>query len=59
MEVLKYGLLIIISMILCYVAFRLIATAIFKSWFDVKKFEERRNAHENYKSGTGHDADVK
>jgi len=55
MEVLKYGLFIILSIVFGYVAFRLISMAIFKSWFDVKKSEERRSTHENHKLGERHD----
>jgi hypothetical protein len=50
MDILKSCLIILVSGVLGYIAFRLIALAIFKSWFDVKKSEERRNTHENNKS---------
>lgn len=49
MDILKYGLLIIVTLVLCYVLFRVLSMAVFKSWFDVKKSEERRDTHENHK----------
>jgi hypothetical protein len=46
MDILKYILIGVLVLIMGYVAFRIAAMAIFKSWFDVKKSEERRNAYE-------------
>jgi len=49
MDILKYGLLIIVILVLGYVLFRVLSMAIFKSWFDVKKSEERGDTYENHK----------
>jgi hypothetical protein len=59
MEFLKYGLITVGSLIIGYITFRVVAMAIFKSWFEVKKSEERRNDHDNHRLGKRHDTDVK
>ena len=53
MEMVKVGLLILISIVGGYIVFRVLAMAIFKSWFDVKNQHRKELDDESDKDVRG------
>ena len=54
MEYLKYVIIGIVVIFLCYLTFRVISMAIFKSWFDAKNQNGERSTKDEIIEDAGH-----